>query len=98
MWANTASASTGGPASVTDAAAATAPLKIAVAADVTVGSYPLTVQATSGALTQEATFTLTVTAAAPPAPTVEIYVADLGNHRIVRMDDISGAGWVAYGT
>ncbi len=27
-----------------------------------------------------------------------IYVADLGNARIVRVDDIDGNGWTTYGT
>ena len=27
-----------------------------------------------------------------------IYVADAGNHRIIRMDDVSGKGWLPYGT
>jgi hypothetical protein len=27
-----------------------------------------------------------------------MYVADRGNHRIVRVDDIAGAGWVTYGS
>ena len=31
-------------------------------------------------------------------PGGRIYVADRGNHRIVRMDDMRGGGWIAYGS
>ena len=30
-------------------------------------------------------------------PSVHLYVADGGNHRIVRLDDIEGRGWMILG-
>src|SRR5205809_7574762 len=33
-----------------------------------------------------------------PPPVPKIYVADESNNRIVRMDDMTGAGWTAFGT
>src|SRR5262245_25642464 len=34
---------------------------------------------------------------APVASTERIYVADWANHRVVRMDDMTGAGWISIG-
>jgi hypothetical protein len=31
-------------------------------------------------------------------PVLRIYVSDNGNNRIVRMDDMTGAGWTAFGS
>jgi len=46
-----------------------------------------------------ATFLLVSSPPAETAPsTGHIYVADRGNSRIVRMNDISGAGWIMLGT
>jgi len=33
-----------------------------------------------------------------PPPVPKIYVADASNNRIVRMDDMTGAGWTEFGT
>src|SRR5437879_12852428 len=33
-----------------------------------------------------------------PPPVPKIYVADASNNRIVRMDDMTGAGWTPFGT
>src|SRR3989454_3252589 len=33
-----------------------------------------------------------------PPPVPKIYVADESNNRIVRMDDMTGAGWTPFGT
>src|SRR2546428_8107880 len=33
-----------------------------------------------------------------PPPIPAIYVADASNNRIVRMDDMTGAGWTPFGT
>src|SRR5438552_15127519 len=33
-----------------------------------------------------------------PPPVPKIYVADESNNRIVRMDDMTGTGWTAFGT
>src|SRR5436309_11351228 len=33
-----------------------------------------------------------------PPPVPKIYVADESNNRIVRMDDMTGAGWTQFGT
>src|SRR5438876_11727793 len=33
-----------------------------------------------------------------PPPVPKIYVADESNNRIVRMDDMTGAGWTEFGT
>ncbi len=33
-----------------------------------------------------------------PAPSSGIFVADTGNNRIVRIDDMTGAGWTTFGT
>ncbi len=33
-----------------------------------------------------------------PLPSAQIYVTDLGNNRIVRVDDMSGAGWTTLGS
>ena len=33
-----------------------------------------------------------------PGYTPKIYIADTSNHRLIRMDDMDGAGWVTYGT
>jgi len=38
-----------------------------------------------------------VAAAPPPGSPGQIYVADQRNNRIVRMDDMAGAGWTTFG-
>jgi hypothetical protein len=31
-------------------------------------------------------------------PAGQIYMADTGNHRIIRLDDMAGKNWTAFGT
>src|SRR2546426_182056 len=45
-----------------------------------------------------ATFLAVLSVPAGTAPAGYVYVADRGNNRIVRMNDMSGAGWIVLGT
>src|SRR5437899_11163072 len=45
-----------------------------------------------------ATFLAVLNVPAGTAPAGYVYVADRGNNRIVRMNDMSGAGWLVLGT
>jgi streptogramin lyase len=73
-------------------------VSVQTAANTPAGTYTLNIVGTSGQTTQQGTATLTVTTPQAGALEQAIYIADSGNNRIVRVDNMSGANPVTFGT
>ncbi|HET6383702.1 MAG TPA: hypothetical protein VFJ58_09945, partial [Armatimonadota bacterium] len=86
------------PASVTPTANGTASATLTIQTSVSTPAATTmpTIVGTSGALTKQAAETLNVTTVVSSGS--PIYVSEIGNNRIVRMNDITGAGWTTFGS
>jgi hypothetical protein len=76
---------------------ATSTLTVQTGTSTPAGTSTLTITGASGTKVNTASVSLVVNAPPGGGGALGIYVADTGNHRIVKMNDTTGAGWQSLG-
>jgi sugar lactone lactonase YvrE len=76
---------------------ATSTLTVQTGTSTPAGTSTLTITGTSGTKTNTASVSLVVNAPVGGGGALGIYIADTGSHRIVKMNDTTGAGWTSLG-